>query len=84
MVLVFYLPVIADEAHQELEEAQIVPDGISHHFIRCFLISTILSFRPRVIFISSPYLVYVVVLKHVCSFFPAQIQLPFKQPPLIP
>ena len=67
MVLVFYLPVIADEAHQELEEAQIVPDGISHHFIRCFLISTILSFRPRVIFISGPYLVYVVVLKHVCS-----------------
>ena len=50
-------------------EAQIVPNVISHHFIRCFLISTILSFRPRVIFISGPYLVYVVVLKHVCSFF---------------
>lgn len=41
LVLVFYLPVIADEAHQELEEARIVPDGVSHHFIRCFLISTI-------------------------------------------
>lgn len=69
LVLVFYLPVIADETHQELEETQIVPDGISHHFIRCFLISTVLFFRPRVIFISGPYLVYVVVLKHVSSFF---------------
>ena len=41
LVLVFYLPVIDDKAHQELEDAQIVPEGVSHHFIRCFLISTI-------------------------------------------
>lgn len=42
----------AGKAHQELQEAQKVPDGISHHFVRCLCVSTILSSRPRVIFTS--------------------------------